>query len=163
MFAEYFRLGGPVMGLLLVAWALALAVVIDRLVYWLALPMRHPLRRLEDIAARDGREAARLSLDAETDRADRNLARLDAVSQLATSLGLFGTVLGLARVFFSRGEGGGITAPEALASGLSTALFTTVTGLVVFLFGQSFLLLFSEFEAILQRRAHAVISAGGGL
>ena len=70
--------------------------------------------------------------------------RLDAISQLATSVGLFGTVVGIARSFLDGSDVGGLADPAALAAGLSTALYTTVGGLAVFLVGQLALLVFRE-------------------
>jgi biopolymer transport protein ExbB len=87
----------------------------------------------------------------EQGRAERGLQRIDAVSQVATSIGLFGTVLGIAQSFFARGLDAGPAAPEVLSSGLSTALFTTIAGLVVFLFGQGFLIVFGEWRAFCDR------------
>jgi biopolymer transport protein ExbB/TolQ len=73
------------------------------------------------------------------------------VSQIAVSVGLFGTVVGIAQSFFARGGELDLAAPEVLASGLSTALFTTIAGLVVFLFGQGFLIAFDEWQAFCER------------
>ena len=50
-----------------------------------------------------------------------------------------------------------MAAPEALASGLATALFTTVAGLVVFLCGQGFLILFEEWQEFCERPLDPVI------
>ena len=84
--------------------------------------------------------------------AEQNLDRIDGLSHLATSLGLFGTVLGITKAFFGRGEELSLAAPEVLASGMATALFTTVAGLIVFLVGQTFLILFHWWtEAAVER------------
>jgi biopolymer transport protein ExbB/TolQ len=72
---------------------------------------------------------------------------------------LFGTVLGLARAFFARGTGLGLEAPQVLASGLATALFTTIGGLIVFLFGQGFLILFREWLAYCERDVDRLVEA----
>ena len=37
-----------------------------------------------------------------------------------------------------------LAAPDVLAAGLATALYTTIAGLVVFLFGQAFLIAYRE-------------------
>ena len=93
----------------------------------------------------------------------RNLEGQDHLTRftLATSLGLFGTVLGLARAFFAKGAGLALAAPEVLASGMATALFTTVAGLSIFLIGQASLLVFSWWEDAAVRRL-ARTSQGGG-
>jgi len=125
MFREEFMLGGPVMYALFGVWVLMLALVLDRVLFWI----RQPFRRASDVASIE-------------EAAEHNLWRIEALAQLATSLGLFGTVVGIARSFFARGADLGLAAPEVLASGLATALFTTVGGLAIFLFGQAALLVF---------------------
>ena len=123
MLREEFLLGGPVMYALFAVWVLMLALILDRVFFWLARPVR---RRDTDLAG----------------EFERNHERIDALSQIATSLGLFGTVIGIARSFFARGADLSLAAPEVLASGLATALFTTVAGLAIFLFGQGSLFAF---------------------
>ena len=86
------------------------------------------------------------------DQAERNLDRIDGLSHLATSLGLFGTVLGITGAFFSRSAELSLAAPEVLASGMATALFTTVAGLAVFLVGQGTLLVFQWWTDVAVRR-----------
>ena len=135
MLLPYLEAGGPVMLAVVGAWIVVLAGMLDRMAY----AAGRCLRRVRDIRA----EAA---------RARRGLERIDAVSQLATSLGLFGTVLGIARSFLARGtEGNALAAPEALAAGLSTALYTTLAGLAVFLVGQAFLIAYREWLAWCER------------
>ena len=151
MFAREFELGGPVMFLVLAAWVVVLAAVFDRLLYALGTAFRRPLSRSRRLAAASHREVACGHLERERRRAARGLARIDAVSQMATSLGLFGTVLGISRAFFARGAELGLAAPEVLASGLSTALFTTIAGLIVFLLGQGFLIVWNEWQEMRER------------
>ncbi len=152
MFAEYFEAGGPVMYVVLVAWIVVLAGVTDRLLYAFGRLSRRPARRIEALLA-DGRvEEARHAFDEERRRGDRGLRRIDAVSQIATSIGLFGTVLGIARSFFAREGDLGLAAPDVLSSGLATALFTTLAGLVVFLFGQAFLIAYDDWREACERR-----------
>ena len=159
MFAQEFELGGPVMFLVLAAWVVVLAGVLDRLLYALGTAFRRPLKRSRRLASASHREAARGHLERERRRAAHGLARIDAVSQMATSLGLFGTVLGLSRAFFARGAELGLAAPEVLASGLATALFTTVAGLIVFLFGQGFLIVWDEWQEIRERAWVQLVAA----
>lgn len=113
MFREEFLLGGPIMIALFAVWCLMFALILERILFWIA----QPIRRSGDTG--------------------RNLERIDHLSQIATSLGLFGTVVGIAQSFFARGSQLSLNAPEALASGLATALFTTVAGLAIFLTGQT--------------------------
>ena len=161
MFADEFRAGGPIMYACLAAWVVVLAGVFDRLAYALGRAARRPRRAVEAALARGQLDRAELNLGRERRRAERGLSRIDAVSQIATSIGLFGTVVGIAQSFLTRGTGE-LASTEALAAGLSTALFTTVAGLVVFLFGQGFLIAYGEWCAFCERglddamaRAHA--------
>lgn len=121
MFREEFLLGGPIMYALFVVWVIMLALILERLGALLFRPLRA----------------------GGSDRHELNLARIDHLSQIATSLGLFGTVVGIAASFFSRGDQLSLNAPEALAAGLATALFTTVAGLSIFLVGQTFNFLYA--------------------
>jgi biopolymer transport protein ExbB len=136
VFHEEFRLGGPVMYPLFAIWVLMLSLILERALFWAVRLVR-----------RSGGDEAGLR-----EAAGRNLDRIDGLSHLATSLGLFGTVLGIARAFFSKGAGLALAAPEVLASGMATALFTTVAGLSIFLVGQASLLLFAWWEDAAARR-----------
>ena len=145
MLRGYFDAGGPVMFLILALWIVLLAAMLDRALYALGRAARRPARRLVHALA-EGGDAGRLRLDLEAERrlAERGLDRIEAVSQLAPSVGLFGTVLGISRSFFARGTDLELAAAEVMASGLATALFTTVAGMVVFLIGQAFLIAYRE-------------------
>ena len=157
MFAEFFEDGGPVMYALLVVWVLVLSSVLDRVLYGLSHPARKVALALQTSANSAGRAQLLAAVELERSRAMQGLQRIDSLAQLATSIGLFGTVLGISMSFFSRSEELGLAAPEVLASGLATALFTTVAGLVIFLFGQSFLLLYQEWLGVRSRRFEAVL------
>ena len=164
MFVDEFQAGGPIMYACLAAWILVLAGVFDRLAYAFGRALRRPRRRIESALARGQVDRVELELRSERRRAERGLSRIDAVSQIATSIGLFGTVVGIARSFLTRGTGE-LASTEALAAGLSTALFTTVAGLVVFLFGQAFLIAYGEWCSFCERgldEALAQASSGRG-
>lgn len=158
---EYFDAGGPLMWSLMAAWVVVLAAVLDRLVYAAGRIFRRPLRDVTRLATTGRIADARRELDIERERAGRRLERIDMVSQLATSLGLFGTVVGIAQAFFARGGELKDAAPEVLASGLSTALFTTIAGLIVFLVGQTFLILWREWQVFLERHVERLLAAHG--
>ena len=156
MLGTWFEMGGPVMWALLGAWAVVAGTCLDRALYWLGAALRQPLLRLNSLARREGPERARRAFEEELLRARRGLDRIDSVSQLATSLGLFGTVLGIARAFFGRGGEAGVD-PEVLGSSLATALFTTIAGLAVFLVGQLALALLQELESAWTERARRIL------
>ena len=151
MLREYFDAGGPVMYVVFAAWVLVFAGVLDRAVYAIGRMFRRPDGRIVALAVQGETGAARARLQAERDRAERGLPRIEAISQVATSIGLFGTVLGIAQSFFARGEDLALAAPEVLSQGLSTALFTTLAGLVVFLSGQVFLIGYREWLGFCER------------
>ncbi|MCB0221371.1 MAG: MotA/TolQ/ExbB proton channel family protein [Chrysiogenetes bacterium] len=62
---------------------------------------------------------------------ERGVAALATVGTISPMLGLLGTVVGMVLIFAQATGGAGIAAPEQLASGISTALYTTVLGLLV--------------------------------
>lgn len=69
--------------------------------------------------------------DAETTRYLRPVEYLNVVGNIAPMIGLFGTVYGMIRAFQTLVELGGQPDPTQLAAGISTALVTTLWGLVV--------------------------------
>ena len=148
---DYVRLGGPLMYAVLATWVVVLAGTIDRLLYAAGRGLRRPGAKAAVLRRGGNASGADLELRRESQRARRGLDRIDTVSQLATSVGLFGTVVGLAQGFLGRG-GAADTAKslQALGDGLSTALFTTIAGLVVFLFGQAVLLAYREWLSHLE-------------
>jgi biopolymer transport protein ExbB/TolQ len=155
MFHEEFQLGGPVMWLLFGAWVVMGAFLLERILFWVLRPLTRP-------ASVPGGPAARARfLERVAEDARRNSDRIDGLAQLATSLGLFGTVLGIAKSFFARGADLTLAAPEVLASGLATALFTTVGGIAIFILGQTALLVFDWFaDRDLARARRLVVAAG---
>jgi biopolymer transport protein ExbB len=161
MFAEHFTAGGPVMYLILAAWVVVLAGILDRLVYAAAAGWKRPLGRAWEALRSGNRAAARQLVQEERRLAGRGLARIDAVSQIATSIGLFGTVLGIAQAFFARGALSSLDAPAAVAAGLATAIFTTVAGLAVFLPAQAFLIVWQEWQAFRERGLEELLEAEG--
>ncbi len=160
MLVEYIEAGGPVMYAVLATWVVVLAGVLDRLGYAIGRAWRQPLREVQSLAAKGERSRALARLEREERRAERGLARIDAISQIAPSVGLFGTVLGIAQAFFARGLELSSAAPEMFASGLATALFTTIGGLIVFLFGQGFLIAWREWTLMCERGVEDLLEGG---
>lgn len=60
----------------------------------------------------------------------RHLNMLGTIASISPLLGLFGTVIGMIKMF-SAASAHGVGDPAALASGISTALITTAAGLMV--------------------------------
>ncbi len=162
MFSYYFEAGGPVMYFVLGALVVVLAAIFDRLFYAFGMALRRPIADIERLVAAGQLAAAQACFEQEKRRSVRGLSRIDSVSQIATSLGLFGTVFGIARAFTARGGSLGSAASEVLASGLTTALFTTVAGLIVFLFGQGFLIVWGEWLEARDRAATELLERGVG-
>lgn len=69
--------------------------------------------------------------DAETTRMLRPIELLNVLGNIAPMMGLFGTVYGMIVAFQSLVSSGGQPDPKDLAAGISTALVTTLWGLVV--------------------------------
>lgn len=69
--------------------------------------------------------------DAETARMLRPIELLNILGNIAPMMGLFGTVYGMIVAFQSLVSSGGQPDPRELAAGISTALVTTLWGLVV--------------------------------
>jgi biopolymer transport protein ExbB/TolQ len=157
MFAHYFTQGGPVMYALLVVWILVLASVLDRVLYGLTNPASRISRSWQKSGGSIDRQELLDAVEHEMNRAAHGVQRIDSLAQLATSLGLFGTVLGISVSFFARSDELGLAAADVLASGLATALFTTVAGLVIFLFGQAFLVIYQEWLSARSRRLVAIV------
>ncbi len=68
--------------------------------------------------------------DRQLDRMERHLSLLPAIGNIATLMGLFGTVSGMITTF-SRMTEAGSSDPYVLAGGISRALVTTAAGLAV--------------------------------
>jgi len=158
MLAKYFVQGGPVMYALLGVWVLVLSSVLDRVLFGLLNPTRRLAKSLGESSSSVEWESLLSRVEQDRNLALQGVHRIDALAQFATSLGLFGTVLGLSMSFFTRGDELGIAAAEVLATGLATALFTTVGGLVIFLFGQAFLLAYNEWLGVRMRRLERVVN-----
>jgi len=155
MFHEEFQLGGPVMFLLFGVWVIMGAFLLERVLFWTLRPLTRPSN------VPGGPSARTRFLERVEDDARRNGERIDSLAQLATSVGLFGTVLGIAKSFFSRGADLTLAAPEVLASGLATALFTTVAGIAIFILGQTSLLVFDWLgDRDLARARRLALAAG---
>ncbi|MEO0650874.1 MAG: MotA/TolQ/ExbB proton channel family protein [Planctomycetota bacterium] len=157
MLSTYVDAGGPLMYGVVAAWVLVFAIVLDRLCFVLGAALRRPHAEAR-MLLKSGRPAqAQRLLVTERRRAGRGLDRLDAISQIATSIGLFGTVVGIARSFLDGESSGALADPAALAAGLSTALYTTVGGLAVFLTGQVALIAFREWQSWSERGLEDVL------
>lgn len=175
--AVHFERGGPLMWPLLVLSILSSGLVLERLWFFrgeivsAALGWRRSgdrlavsdparsswaqYRRSSDVVARvlatwsvSGPVAAKVEGEEALARAAQGLGALETLTQLSTNLGLLGTVVGVLGVFphYLAGDRLGVVA------NLSVALYTTVGGLVIFLYGYFFLRLFQGLLERLARR-----------
>ena len=62
---------------------------------------------------------------------EHRLSYLALIGSLSPMIGLFGTVDGMIRSFYTIANGGGTPDPNKLAEGISTALLTTLIGLAI--------------------------------
>ena len=88
----------------LVLWVFVLGGVLDRGAYLAGRAWRQPAAAVLRRVVRGERALAARDLRRERRRAERGLGRIDAVSQLATSVGLFGTVVGIAQALLRAGR-----------------------------------------------------------
>lgn len=163
MLYSWFVQGGPWMWPILGLSVLGLMIVLERSFYWLRYAwVSDPIRRRAILLRREtaGRErdpiariaaleplTARMEADRLLRAARRGVGALEVFASLSTSLGLFGTVVGVSLSFqaISSGNSGSVV------YGLGVALFTTVLGLVVHLycavFASFFTFLADRFES----------------
>lgn len=77
------------------------------------------------------REAVVAAANLEIPRLERFLPTLGTIANVATLLGLLGTVLGTIRAFGVLGSSGVVSDPHVLGQGIALALLTTAAGIVV--------------------------------
>ena len=85
-------------------------------------------RRYEE---KDLREIVEAEMDLATPRLEHLLTTLGTIANIATLLGLLGTVTGNIKAFGVLGAGGTMGDPAVLAGAIAEALMTTVAGLCV--------------------------------
>jgi biopolymer transport protein ExbB len=144
--------GGPVMAPLLVCSIIALAVVIERFLFWRRISSRQAVEEMLDLVERgEIAKASSLGNQADTGLAHRNpsitkalevaaqkegpvlkqrLTILDTIITLAPLLGLLGTVTGMIGSFGIMSQSG-IGQPHAITGGVAEALIATATGLLI--------------------------------
>lgn len=152
--------GGPVMAPLLVCSIIALAVVIERFLFWRRISSRQAVEEMLDLVER-GEIAKASSLGNQADTAlgrvltsglahrnpsitkalevaaqkevpvlKQRLTILDTIITLAPLLGLLGTVTGMIGSFGIMSQSG-IGQPHAITGGVAEALIATATGLLI--------------------------------
>ena len=97
---------------------------------------------------------------AQQERVRRRIGALGAVANIATMLGLLGTVYGLILAFSALGDAGAGEKAVRLSEGISTAMATTAWGLVV---GIPTLGLHALLDGIARARVAEIEAAAGAL
>ncbi|MFN4182171.1 MAG: MotA/TolQ/ExbB proton channel family protein, partial [bacterium] len=138
---ELFLRGGWVMWPILFLSLVSLAVILERIFYFLFGAPRTQKRFSDKLARMElpnpfpGEEYWQGVIQKEiqpfSDESERGLYLLSAISTLAPLLGLLGTVTGMVRSFMVIERLGWEVDPALLAGGIWEALLTTVFGLVV--------------------------------
>lgn len=162
---KYFNQGGFMMVPLLLCSVVAVAVIIERMIYFSHLSSVYkkisrsllssfekkdidrvysmcrsysiPLTRilLEGIAKiKQGKDAVDSAMEEsaldQVSLIEKRLPVLSTIASIATLLGFTGTVIGMIMAFESIAREG-ISSPTIVASGISAALITTATGLII--------------------------------
>lgn len=87
------------------------------------------------LAAENGREAMKSALGASlleiTHRCEARMQYLALIANVATLLGLFGTISGLIKTFANLAEADAAKKAAMLGSGISEAMYSTAAGLIV--------------------------------
>ncbi len=133
----WFERGGPVMWPLLALSLIALALIVERLLFW----MRERRRPAGQVAAAvlsahpalengDDEPDVEFPLRTEERRLERGMAVLDTVITAAPLLGILGTVLGIIDSFELL-SARSVQDPLAVTGGVAKALITTASGLVI--------------------------------
>jgi len=170
--------GGPVMWVLLGYSTIALAIVMERLIYFMRLPRKK--RMFEESAASTGQRMSpedfivqavrKASANGVTDlvhvasrvgseqlvRMESGLRTLAWLGNTAPLLGLFGTITGMIKAFMVIEAAGGKVDAQALAGGIWEAMVTTGAGLAVAI---PVLLLLHILEGMVDQRARAMQEA----
>ena len=95
------------------------------------------LRRYTEVANLSDRKAAMDEVKQAIEEAtllevpilEKNLVAMSTIASIATMVGLFGTVIGMIRAFYSLGSGGGTPDPQQLSLAISEALINTAGGI----------------------------------
>lgn len=155
-YLNMFLQGGIIIYILLIISIIALAIIIERLVFIYKQNAKYDdfFARIKSGAKSDdenhsiGKYISKLKPDSSTNPSPnkqivedllieedalqkKRLHALIFIVQLAPLLGILGTVLGLAEAFLSIGDLGGTEKFQMLSRGIGMALSTTIAGLVI--------------------------------
>ncbi len=86
-------------------------------------------RPLRDVI-KEVQEVMEAEMEALSPELQKDLSKLDTISRGSPLIGLFGTVVGMIKIFLVMG-GGGLGDPVALSQGIGWALMTTAGGLTI--------------------------------
>jgi len=167
--------GGPVMWVLLGYSTIALAIVMERLIYFMRLPRRKRMleepttntglrmspediivQAIRDAATNGVKDLVRVASRVGSEqlvRMESGLRTLAWLGNTAPLLGLFGTITGMIKAFMVIEAAGGKVDAQALAGGIWEAMVTTGAGLAVAI---PVLLLLHILEGMVDRRTRSM-------
>jgi len=163
--------GGPVMWVLLGYSVVALAIVVERLIFFLRLPRSTDgvtdantrispegvvVQAIRDAATNGVKDLVRVASRVGSEqlvRMESGLRTLAWLGNTAPLLGLFGTITGMIKAFMVIEAAGGKVDAQALAGGIWEAMVTTGAGLAVAI---PVLLLLHILEGMVDRRARVM-------
>lgn len=174
MLTELIDTGGPVIYFLIACSVGALAIIFERLIFWVREWTINPLSKCSmcDDVDNDTDNECSIPLatgadcftsrvaDAEAsrrsqnfyERATKNLSGLDTVISISPLLGILGTVLGIMKSFHSL-DLKHMGAPQEISHGLAEAMLTTAAGLCI---AVPALVFYNLFQSMARRRARKI-------
>jgi len=118
--------GGPVMWPLLLLSVVALTLIVERLLFW----HRETRRPAAEVIAEAAELPPELLIDAELRRLECRMAIFDTIIAAAPMMGILGTVIGVIGAFNAL-SAEARPDPMAVTGGISEAVITTATGLII--------------------------------
>ncbi|MEW6071517.1 MAG: MotA/TolQ/ExbB proton channel family protein [Planctomycetota bacterium] len=135
--SEWFVKGGPVMWPLLALSLAAVALIVERFLFWFRERRRPASAAVVELLAAHpevgnggGETDLEFPLRVEERRLERGMAVLDTIITAAPLLGILGTVLGIIDSFELL-SARSVQDPLAVTGGVAEALITTASGLVI--------------------------------
>lgn len=148
MIQELLNTGGPVMYILLVCSIAALAIIIERSLFWIKEFKVNPINNFEGLNSSEAFKASEQAFQ----RATKNLTLLDTVVSIAPLLGILGTVLGIMKSFHGL-DLKHMSGASQISHGLAEAMLTTAAGLCI---AVPVLVCYNLFQSMARRRAKRI-------
>jgi len=125
---EYIDKGGIIVYILIFLNIIGLTIIIWK---FLTIPRKNAMvRRIESKIDRTNDKTLEIQIEYEVKRLESGLTYIKNIASIAPLLGLLGTVYGVYKAFEQITEKG-LGDPTIFSGGISIALITTITGLIV--------------------------------